>query len=147
MDSAERAACLAKRSGWCTLDVDPTERQRLASEAVTIAESTGNTEVLLPALEAQAQALVAVGDCPPLLRLADRLGHLSDSTYENYWRSMARYFRLAAQFIANDFDGVRRLQAEMQAADWSLDYWKSALVVGAGVLGLLIAAAYKFRRR
>jgi len=35
----------------------------------------------------------------------------------------------------------------MQAADWSLDYWKSALVFGAGVLGLLIAAAYKFRRR
>ena len=117
--SAERAACLAKRSGWCTLDVDPAERQRLASEAVTIAESTGNTEVLLPALEAQAQALVAVGDCPPLLRLADRLGHLSDSTYENYWRSMAQYFRLAAQFIANDFDGVRRSQAEMQAADWN----------------------------
>lgn len=35
----------------------------------------------------------------------------------------------------------------MQAADWSLDYWKSALVFGAGVLALLTAAAVKFRRR
>jgi hypothetical protein len=35
----------------------------------------------------------------------------------------------------------------MQAADWSLDYWKSVLVFGAGVLGLLIAAAYKYWRR
>lgn len=35
----------------------------------------------------------------------------------------------------------------MQAADWSLGYWKKALVFGAGVLGLLIAAAFKFWRR
>lgn len=35
----------------------------------------------------------------------------------------------------------------MQAADWRLDYWKKALVFGAGVLGLLIAAAFKFWRR